>query len=187
MPNHRLVSVTPSGTNLQAFPGSKTSIEVVLTSHSDLIIPWYELWWFTDMKVLIWRWTTTTEPRALISVCQSPGIRSLTTSLTHLPTSTSTDDASTTKRALSTDLALPESWYHISHTSNTRSPYHRAAHTGNHLGAKMSRLYLPQAGLRIKFQSHYSLQIRGDQPLGNTKGAWRANGTDVGSLWSEMR
>ena len=158
-----------------------------MTPQSDLIIPWYELWWFTDMKVLIWRWTTTTEPRALISVCQSPGIRSLTTSLTHLPTSTSTDDVSTTRRALSTDLTLPESWYQISHTSNTRSPYHRAAHSGNHLGAKMSRLYLPQAGLRIKFQSHYSLQIRGDQPLGNTKGAWRANGTDVGSLWSEMR
>ena len=140
------------------------------------------------MKVLIWRWTTTTEPRALILVCQSPDIRSLTTSPTHRTIRRfCSDDASTTRRALSTDLDLPESWYQISHTSNTRSPYHRAAPSGNHLGAKMSRLYLPQAGLRIKFQSHYSLQIRGDQPLGNTKGAWRANGTDVGSFWSEMR
>ena len=115
-------------------------------------------------------------------------ISDLTTSLTHRTIWRFwSDDASTTRRALSTDLGLPESRYQISHTSNTRSPYHRAAHSGNHLGAKMSRLYLPQAGLRIKFQSHYSLQIRGDQPLGNTKGAWRANGTDVGSLWSEMR
>ena len=77
MPNHLLASVTPSGTNLQAFPGSKTSIEVVLTSHSDLIIPWYEVWWFSDMKVLIWRWTST-------------------------------------RRAWSTDLSLPESRYQIS-------------------------------------------------------------------------